>query len=306
MSRQLAEVFTDFRDEKCPKDKLTREQKRVAKHLLDFLRKPEVEKISEIDFYIDKSTGDKLTLVQMVQDFYEWYEGKYKTKVETDIWDRQPIDVPLLRRIEIVKYLQKPGTTEDIARHFCVSDQTVRGDLRALRKEISILGIRFSVEEETTGRNRKKYYKSTAHPILLMLNLTEIKALLTELEELSREKDTDLFSTLSDRIKEQLTQYAREKVCREEQAVQPSENAYRNEEEMVTGPNRNIYAVLTYAFKAGEPCDVCFTSGGRNYEFKGAGIRWEGGDVYTVIPANGEPYHVSRKNFTYACTENYR
>ena len=237
MNRQLAKDFTDFLADKRRKVRLTREQERVADHLLDSLQKPDAKEISAIDSYINKSTGDKLTMVQMVQDFYEWYEGKYKTKVETDIWDRQPIDVPLLRRIEIVKFLQKPGTTEDIAKHFCVSDQTVRGDLRALRDGISILGIKFRVEEETTGRDRKKHYKSTAHPILLMLNLTEIQALLNELEELSRVKDTDLFSSLADRIKKQLTQYAREKVCREEQEVQPSENAYRNEEEMVTGLN---------------------------------------------------------------------
>lgn len=89
---------------------------------------------------------------------------------------------PFERRVEILKLLQgKEMRTSEIAENFGVDERTIRTDMQALRDGIDILGIKIKIESKHPGK-QKHYYKSTVHPILLALNLSELFALLKLLE----------------------------------------------------------------------------------------------------------------------------
>ena len=58
-------------------------------------------------------------------------------ELETDLGDKVVIDNPVLRRIEIIKYLQNhKKTTAQIADMFLLDERTIREDLAALEDGI--------------------------------------------------------------------------------------------------------------------------------------------------------------------------
>ncbi|NLC27025.1 MAG: HTH domain-containing protein, partial [Fastidiosipila sp.] len=77
------------------------------------------------------------------------------------------------RKIEILKLLHgKEMRTGEIAEHFSLDERTIRTDINKLREGTQILGTTFKIESKHEG-SQKHFYKSTVHPILLGLNLSE-------------------------------------------------------------------------------------------------------------------------------------
>ena len=112
------------------------------------------------------------------------------------------------RRIEILKLLQeKEMSIGELAEAFNVEDRTMRTDIDALRQGIDLFGVKFRIESKHQGK-QKHYYKSTLHPIILGLNLSELFALLKVLEEKSNSYTGDVYKNIFQSIYSQISPYA--------------------------------------------------------------------------------------------------
>lgn len=115
---------------------------------------------------------------------------------------------PFERRIEILKLLHdRKMRIGELAETFNVDDRTIRKDIESLRDGMDLLGIRFQIESKHEG-SQKHYYKSTVHPIILGLNLSELLALLKILEERSKGRAGDVYKNIFQSIYSQMTDYA--------------------------------------------------------------------------------------------------
>ncbi|NLO90346.1 MAG: HTH domain-containing protein [Clostridia bacterium] len=105
---------------------------------------------------------------------------------------------PFERRIEILKLLQgREMRTGEIAEYFDVDERTIRSDIKALRDGMDILGIK--IESKHQG-SQKHYYKSTVHPILLALNLSELYALLKLLENAMLKRKGEIYKHIFQQV----------------------------------------------------------------------------------------------------------
>lgn len=112
------------------------------------------------------------------------------------------------RQIEILKLLHgKKMRTGEIAEYFGVDDRTIRSDVDELRRGVNILGSVFRIESKHEGSQRH-YYRSTVHPLILGLNLSELFMLLKLLEEKSEGAGGEVYQNIFDSIYGQLTDYA--------------------------------------------------------------------------------------------------
>lgn len=115
---------------------------------------------------------------------------------------------PFKRRIEILKLLHgRKMRIGDLAEEFNVSDRILRDDITALREGMDLFGVKFKIESSHIG-GQKHYYKSTIHPIILGLNLSELLALLKILEEKSKGHAGDVYKNIFQSIYSQMTDYA--------------------------------------------------------------------------------------------------
>lgn len=224
--------------------------------------------VTAAEDYLDQSHGDKTQAARLILGFYDFCKRKYHMRIKSSLRDKMPVDVPILRQIEIVKYLHERHTTREIAERFCVSDEIIRKDLRALREGIKIMGAKLQIKEEQEGQERVKYYSSTAHPILLILNLTEIYALTELLSRASANDSDEIYRSINERIQSQLTPYAKDKIRGNGRGDTIVENSWRNEKEMVMSDSACIPTVIVYAEKANAPCSITFTDKDSTYELK--------------------------------------
>ena len=214
-------------------------------------------------------------------------------RIKSSLRDQMPVDVPILRQIEIVKYLHEHHTTREIAERFCVSDEIIRKDLKAMREGIEIMGAKLQIEEEQEGRDRVKYYSSTAHPILLILNLTEISELVRLLSQADAEDDGDIFQSIMARILSQLTPYARRRIAGNRNGEPVVENNLRNERKMVSSHISHAIAYADKAGRCGKTCNIRFVdSDGILRTLEGAIIEQVGKTIR--VRYDGKCYDVPR------------
>lgn len=115
---------------------------------------------------------------------------------------------PFERRIEILKLPHgKEMGTGELAEKFNVDDRTIRGDINALREGMDLFGVKFQIESRHEG-NQKHHYKSTVHPIILGLNLSELLVLLKILEEKSKGSAGEVYKNIFQSIYSQISDYA--------------------------------------------------------------------------------------------------
>jgi predicted DNA-binding transcriptional regulator YafY len=115
---------------------------------------------------------------------------------------------PIERRIEILKLLQgREMRTGEIAEYFDVDERTIRSDIQALRDGMDILGVKIRIESKHEG-TQKHYYKSTVHPIMLALNLSELYALLKLLENAMLQSRGEVYKHIFEQVYSQITDYA--------------------------------------------------------------------------------------------------
>ena len=207
------------------------------------------EEVSDIDEHVCKLKARRETIRKTMVDFFDYINEA------TLLSDKRFYDYPLERQIEIAKYLHIPRSNEDIEKEFDISEETRKKDLQALRNGIEFMGATIKIEEERKGR--KKFYRSTMHPVFLPLNLTEVYALTSylprQLDCTSANKG--VIDNLARRIKSQLSDYAYDKLFPGERHAESS-NDYINDEEYA---NRRTNTLM-YLSKTGERCRFIWRS----------------------------------------------
>jgi hypothetical protein len=123
----------------------------------------------------------------------------------------------LERRVEIVRWLQgNPSRTGEIASHFGrdgvpLDERTIRSDLKALREGVDVFGTRIRIDSKPRyghQAGQQHEFTSTVHPVMLALNLSELLALLSLLEQASEGVAGEVYQHLFDCVYAQLTGYA--------------------------------------------------------------------------------------------------
>lgn len=117
------------------------------------------------------------------------------------------------RKFEMLKLLQgKEMRTGELAEYFDVDDRTIREDIKELREGTDFFGSKIKIESKHAG-NQKHYYKSTVHPIILGLNLSELFMLLKLLEEKSKGNGGEVYRNIFKNIYSQITNYSEERIA---------------------------------------------------------------------------------------------
>ena len=296
---QLAEMFSDYVKTRKYVDS---GWKSIAGNILAFIKDEPVTEPGLLTEYVVKSQGDKARAKDIILGFFDYYEQKTGETIENDLKGMVIIDNTFLRRIEILKYLHEHHTTREIASHFGVSPDTITADLNAIREGFDFFGTTLRVSDESIGRERRKYYRSNVHPVLLALNSTEVLALTTKLMQIAEEEGmTDLYNPIIDKIYAQLSGYAKEVLIN---AIDPEfsgkvskvEEAFRNEEEWIMDDRqcKEAYSSnMEHLYKSGSKCDfVLNTESGIRILEDGKVVSCEGIDRYIIAWSNHGEYEL--------------
>lgn len=289
---QLAEMFSDYVKTRKYVDF---GWKSIAGNILTHIKDEPVTEPGLLTEYVAKSQGDKARARDIIIDFFDYYEQKTGEAIENDLKDMVIIDNTFLRRIEILKFLHEHHTTQEIASHFGVSPDTITTDLNAIREGLGFFGTTLQVSDESTGRERRKYYRSNVHPVFLALNSTEVIALTVKLMQIAeKEEMADLFDPIIHKIYAQLSDCAKEVLVKAadpgfSDKVREDKEAFRNEEEWIMDDmqRREAYSSkMTYLLKSGSRCDfVIRTESGMLVLENGKVVACEGIDRYMVACA---------------------
>ena len=157
----------------------------------------------------------KDTAIALFKDFVAYYERKTGTEVKVTF---PPISVSnsFERQMFIAKYLQHPNhSVNDLRTLLWVSERTIADDLARLRGNsdpIQICGKIFSIPD-TALQKGKVHFASTAHPLFLTPNLTQIIVTLKGLKAMSEQEEYRSYAIkTAQSIWEQLSDYAVERI----------------------------------------------------------------------------------------------
>lgn len=278
----LCKLFEEFWYQKPDRIKVRNDSRTLA----NFRSKlADCHSTEDIDNFILELKTRKETVRRIAVAFYEYLRNK-GMKVKSELDDIRFYDYPFERQLEIAKFLHEPHTNEEIMRRFNIGDaRTLRDDLEALRDGIEVMGTTVQITEEKKGR--KKYYKSTLHPIFLPLNLTEAYALTVYMPRVmdSRNPNAHIIRNISGRVKAQLSDYALRRLFPNEEELldKPEELRYINDEDLACTRN----GILMYLMKSGEPCNFIM-----NGETKRGRVHFDL-HKYSVICEDGEKLDVN-------------
>lgn len=170
----------------------------------------------DIAYILDKkvvhSGNEKLRA--LILNFYDYLLKEFNINTNSNLKDKKLINNPLLRELEIAKYLHKRPNRDEIKNEFNIENRELRKELADLKSGITILDTDIKLDIRDI-KSRKLECISTVHPIFLPLNLTEVYALMTYLPELldkSYDPNKDVIYDILEKIKPQLTEYAISKI----------------------------------------------------------------------------------------------
>ena len=122
--------------------------------------------IEYLDEYPRQSQGDKTRTIEILKDFYKYYEEKTGNRVVSSLETVTPIDNPLERRLKIAEYLHEMHSREEIQDHFCIKESTLRKDLQALLGGIEVFGSKIQIVEcENRKKKKNHYYLCNVFPV---------------------------------------------------------------------------------------------------------------------------------------------
>ena len=168
-----------------------------------------------IEFSVRGYTRDKKAAITIYKHFLKFLREK---GVFIDV-HFPPIDSSnsFERLMFIAKYLQDPRHEKaNIAKELWVSEQTVNADIRKLLGEdndpIQICGKQFCIDDVERSRGRV-HFSSTAHPLFLTENLSQVIVLLKGLKAMSENPlYTEYAKITAANIWEQLSDYAKTRI----------------------------------------------------------------------------------------------
>lgn len=159
----------------------------------------------------------KKTAIALYNEFVGFLSDRYNLSINVEfpkvaIWD------PLERQLAIIKMLHEPDISpNEMAEQLFVSVRTIEDDLKMIQESdtdtLQLMGQQVKIPY--TRRNSRFYFESTAHPLFLMPNLTQVITILEGLGKQAQLKDFSKFALLTAvNIWSELSDYARERINR--------------------------------------------------------------------------------------------
>ena len=201
-----------------------RDLKKAAKRLLtgngreSLLQQPDYKESAYLEENMRNSVRScvrgKDTAIQTYKKFVTYLQGQ---GVDVDVtFPPIPVDNSFERLMFIAKYLQDPqARIADLPELLWVSERTIEADLSRLRgvdDPIQVCGRQFVIEdtERSSGQLR---FASTAHPIFLTENLTQVLVMLKGLKQMAENPLYEQYAeACAADIWEQLSDYARQRI----------------------------------------------------------------------------------------------
>jgi len=121
------------------------------------------------------------------------------------------------RLMYISKYLQNPkNNISDLKDVLWISEKTLDDDIKKLLGKdddpIQVCGKKYIIEDTERGRD-KIVFSSTAHPLFLTYNITQVLTILKGLKEMSKDKKYEAYAYYAAAsIWEQLSDYAKKRI----------------------------------------------------------------------------------------------
>jgi hypothetical protein len=245
----------------------------LINNLLNYIKLRLKEKGKEYELGVDikPNSFDWIILVDSVEDvmrhcnekkksydrlklYFTWLNRNYDTHFMIDeiCPDRKAFDSDIERQLDIIKYLQGTAKTmKNLEELYWLNEKNIRPDLNALGNGIEFQNqkIKIDVDRErgSDGKQQLKY-KSTAHPVFLPLNLTQVYALTVGIKKISKDTQYDnILNDLSNWVYSQLSDYAKdiinESIEKWEEPITFTKRRqeYNSEEEIFTENQLNRY-----------------------------------------------------------------
>ena len=188
---------------------------KIAKSMLAQLEDNTSEEPVEavLEELLTSSKGKKERHYKLILEFYAYVEEQTGHRIESHLRDYTIIDNPVLRRLDMIRYLQDhKSKTEEIAEKYMLDRRTMSTDLNALEAGMEVLGPVFGVDLQRENWNY--YTDKSSHPIMLNLDIPEVIAMTIGLMELS-EKEVlygPQYRKIAKQIYSGLSEYAKTRI----------------------------------------------------------------------------------------------
>lgn len=175
----------------------------------------------------------------------------------------------LTRRLELIKFLQKPKTRKEILDEFLFNRRTLDEDFSSLEKGIEFCGTKLKIKLSQYAREGRKTvdnenYSSSCNPIGLALNMTELYLLTNVVpNQIENDEVKRLYNSIIRKIYPQLSDYARELMNIEDFSTS---NKFEIEYEQLKNDN---FDQLVYFMKRDKKCTIVYQQNGERQEIKG-------------------------------------
>lgn len=246
----MIELFNEFyRKTKC-----------YNNDLYEFL-KDELSSITTIDKNFDAAVinKDDEDIRLFVLKFYDFLKGK-GIYINSNLKNyRLYKNDATARKIDILKQIQKRVSKSELIERYHVKERTIRNDINQLKYGTKILGVNIKLDDnliiEPEGRNIYYHCRETAHPIFLLLNLTQINSFTNVLENMVKNNyvfdyNNSTFKNVIELMKNQLSENALEKL--ELNNIQNTEQHFVIEDEMIS----NNIGLIEKLIKTSQKCEM--------------------------------------------------
>lgn len=220
--------------------------------------------VDALEGLLKKTTNYKDITRDRLFKFADYMKRKWKVELAiNEVLRRQMIN-PYERLVDLLKTLNEGKTKDNLREYYNISRKPLEEDINTLMEGTPILGQMVKIREIKKSKQQITY-ESSVHPIFLPLTLTEVFYLTVGMKQLSKNKESLMYSiheNLANKIFCQLSENAKSKIRKKGRDVGvrfPSEDEYENyngnQDEEKTA-KENIISKILYLYKAGVPCTV--------------------------------------------------
>lgn len=145
--------------------------------------------------------------------FFDFLKKEHEIDICSNLKEKKLISNPLIRELEIAKYLHSNPERAKICEEFMIEDRILTDYLGDLKNGIEFLDTKIQLDIVDI-ESKKLECTTTVHPIFLPLNLTEVYALTKYLPSILKEDDLgyDIILSIISKIKSQLSDYSIKKL----------------------------------------------------------------------------------------------
>lgn len=161
--------------------------------------------------------SNKDSIISMYKKLTDEINKKTDWNFNTDFFPPIPIANTFERLMFISKYLQNPNNKwSDLEDILWVSPRTLEADLKKLRGNdedpLQVCGKKFIIDD-IERKSGKISFVSTAHPMFLTLNITQVISILKGLEIMEKNKAFEIYAfSTAQNIWAQLSEYAKNRI----------------------------------------------------------------------------------------------